>query len=400
MSGIHKMSNAIFRPPADPTVVRRPSPKARPPLKGTFDDAGTSGDSNPTTPSNSGSSKGTASRGTAQKHHRDVDNKPTAKSAFTAKDPNTLGRDPKPFPTNDPRALLGPCPDSGRTTLISPSRYIDLDSTKKRSPSCNQPSIATVERTAAAKIYLETHFNELLAPGPSPRQMRQQVLETELFNRARERGMPMSSAESQVARAIFRRRESEYLREMRNVKVKSLRLHNMTGAHRGQASEYETVRVLGRGSFGVVKLVREHRRGQVYAMKVIKKNRMLKTSQEGHLRAERDILVASEGSRWIVPLVASFQDLSNLYLVMEYMPGGDFLSLLIRESILPETIARFYIAEIILCVEAAHSLKCIHRDIKPDNFLVSASGHLKISDFGLAFDGQWYHDATYYSSQR
>lgn len=85
---------------------------------------------------------------------------------------------------------------------------------------------------------------------------------------------------------------------------------------------------------------------------------------------------------------------------MEYMPGGDFLSLLIRESILPETVARFYVAEIILCVEAAHSLKCIHRDIKPDNFLVSASGHLKISDFGLAFDGQWYHDATYYSSQR
>lgn len=295
------MSNAIFRPPAEPTVVRRPSPKARPPLKDTFDDADTSADSKqPTTPSNSSSSKGTASRGTAHKHERNFDDKPAAKSAFAAKDPNTLGRDPKPFPTNDPRALLGPCPNSSRTTSISPSKYIDLDLTKKTSPSCSQPSIATVERTAAAKIYLETHFNELLASGPSPRQMRQQVLETELFNRARERGMPMSNAESQVARAIFRRRESEYLREMRNIRAKSLKLHSTTGVHRGQASEYETVRVLGRGSFGVVKLVREYRRGQVYAMKVIKKNRMLKTSQEGHLRAERDILVASEGSRWYV----------------------------------------------------------------------------------------------------
>src|SRR5690242_15360876 len=105
------------------------------------------------------------------------------------------------------------------------------------------------------------------------------------------------------------------------------------------------------------------------------------------------------GSR-IVPLVASFQDLTSLYLVMEYMPGGDFLSLLIREHILHESAARFYTAEIILCVEAAHSLKCIHRDIKPDNFLVSASGHLKISDFGLAFDGHWSHDTTYYNSHR
>jgi len=101
-----------------------------------------------------------------------------------------------------------------------------------------------------------------------------------------------------------------------------------------------------------------------------------------------------------VPLFASFQDASNLYLVMDYMPGGDFLGLLIRENTLHESVARFYIAEMILCVEAAHALKCIHRDIKPDNFLISASGHLKISDFGLAFDGHWSHDTAYYNNHR
>lgn len=85
---------------------------------------------------------------------------------------------------------------------------------------------------------------------------------------------------------------------------------------------------------------------------------------------------------------------------MEYMPGGDFLGLLIRENILHESVARFYIAEMILAVEEAHRLKFIHRDIKPDNFLISASGHLKISDFGLAFDGHWSHDVSYYSCQR
>jgi serine/threonine protein kinase len=99
-------------------------------------------------------------------------------------------------------------------------------------------------------------------------------------------------------------------------------------------------------------------------------------------------------------LITSFQDASNLYLVMDYMPGGDFLGLLIRENILSEPVARFYIAEMIVCVEEAHALHCIHRDIKPDNFLVSASGHLKISDFGLAFNGHWSHDSSYYQASR
>ena len=85
---------------------------------------------------------------------------------------------------------------------------------------------------------------------------------------------------------------------------------------------------------------------------------------------------------------------------MEYMPGGDFLGLLIRDNILSEAVTKWYIAEMILCIEEAHSLRWIHRDIKPDNFLISASGHLKISDFGLAFDGHWSHDQSYFNNHR
>jgi protein-serine/threonine kinase len=85
---------------------------------------------------------------------------------------------------------------------------------------------------------------------------------------------------------------------------------------------------------------------------------------------------------------------------MDYMPGGDFLGLLIRDNILDEAVTKWYIAEMILCIEEAHSLRWIHRDIKPDNFLISASGHLKISDFGLAFDGHWSHDQAYYNNHR
>ncbi len=198
-------------------------------------------------------------------------------------------------------------------------------------------------------------------------------------------------------------------------------------------SNYDIVRVLGKGSFGVVRLVREksdncgslrgssgsmryldglltpktdkpsppiRRQKQVFAMKVIRKSDMLRNSQEGHLRAERDFLVASENSRWVVPLISAFQDNNNLYLVMEYMMGGDFLGLLLREDILDENVAKWYLAEMILCIEEAHKMNWIHRDVKPDNFLITMSGHLKISDFGLAFDGHWAHNQTYYNEQR
>lgn len=85
---------------------------------------------------------------------------------------------------------------------------------------------------------------------------------------------------------------------------------------------------------------------------------------------------------------------------MEYMPGGDFLSYLMWKDVLTEAEARFYVAEMVLGVEEVHTLNFIHRDVKPENFLMSASGHLKISDFGLAFNGHWSHNKGYYSSHR
>ncbi|TRX96767.1 hypothetical protein FHL15_002433 [Xylaria flabelliformis] len=261
------------------------------------------------------------------------------------------------------------------------------------------PTIVTVEKAAAAKIYLETYFNEKINK-PSPRSLRRRYLESELYH-----GRGLSRAEKDMRRALFYQRETNHLRETRVLAARSLGA--IRHDHGELANDYEVLKILGKGSFGVVRLVREkrkedghHRSGRVYAMKVIRKSAMLRTSQEGHLRAERDFLVASEGSRWIVPLISSFQDARNLYLVMDYMPGGDFLGLLIRENILSEPVAKFYVAEMILCIEEAHSLRCIHRDIKPDNFLISATGHLKISDFGLAFDGHWSHDTSYYHTHR
>ena len=89
-------------------------------------------------------------------------------------------------------------------------------------------------------------------------------------------------------------------------------------------------------------------------------------------------------SPWIVELKASFQEGDYLYLIMEFLPGGDFMNLLIKKDKLTEEEAKFYIAELILTVESIHNLDCIHRDIKPDNILIDKNGHIKLSDFGLA----------------
>ncbi|KAL7815390.1 kinase-like protein [Trichoderma aethiopicum] len=267
-----------------------------------------------------------------------------------------------------------------------------------------KPTIVTVERAAAAKIFLETHFNEVCGElqrrSARCQQFAHQQFKDGLFN-----SQNLASGSSGLNYSTFYHAETCRLRDIRALKTKCTIQAKRQNAS-PFASKYEPLKILGKGSFGVVRLVREKSDSpytfskQVFAMKVIRKSDMLRSSQEGHLRAERDFLVSYEGSNWVVPLIASFEDMSNLYLVMEYMPGGDFLGLLIRENILHEAVACFYIAEMILAVEEAHRLGFIHRDVKPDNFLISSSGHLKISDFGLAFDGQWPHDASYYSYHR
>jgi len=115
----------------------------------------------------------------------------------------------------------------------------------------------------------------------------------------------------------------------------------------------------------------------------MKKEDMIRKNQIIHLRTEREILI-NANNPWVVKLKYCFQDDKYLYLVMEFLPGGDFMSYLILKDILNEEEARFYIAEIILAVESLHKNNCIHRDLKPDNILIDKDGHLKLVDFGLS----------------
>ncbi|KQK07171.1 hypothetical protein BRADI_2g33530v3 [Brachypodium distachyon] len=118
-------------------------------------------------------------------------------------------------------------------------------------------------------------------------------------------------------------------------------------------------------------------------MKKLKKSEMLVKGQVEHVRSERNLL-AEVGSHCIVKLYYSFQDAECLYLIMEYLPGGDMMTLLMREDTLTENVARFYIAETVLAIESIHKHNYIHRDIKPDNLLLDKNGHMKLSDFGLS----------------
>ena len=140
--------------------------------------------------------------------------------------------------------------------------------------------------------------------------------------------------------------------------------------------------IIGKGAFGEVRICKHKDSGDVVAVKKMKKKEMLYKNQVTHVRSERDILVKAKNP-WIVSLKYSFQDEENLYLVMEYLPGGDLMNLLIKRDILTEEESRFYAAEMILAIESVHNLNYIHRDLKPDNVLLGEDGHIKLTDFGL-----------------
>ena len=434
---VHQLSHKLSSTFGNPTVVHRPNMRTRPTLLSVHEE----------------SSKGTG----AQMHHTPSPQESTAPSSHNTSGSISAG-DPSTAKTSLESNVAShqSAKDSDvheRPTTAANLPYAEEITREKpltpiqETPLIINPTVVTVETTANAKIFFETHFNSLLAGHASPRSLRRRELEWHLNTHS------VSEDQRQRERATWAANESEHLRQTRVLKSKT---HTMDKGSGVPVAGYEVVRILGKGSFGVVRLVREieatligspiskpspacvptkksNPRGEisnlkmtaigalkatldsqktnpcsqdervkrdVYAMKVIRKSDMLRNCQEGHLRAERDFLVASESSRWVVPLVSSFQDATNLYLVMEYMVGGDFLGLLFRKDILKERHARWYIAEMILCVEEAHRLRWIHRDVKPDNFLISASGHLKISDFGLAFDGHWAHDQRYFKDHR
>uniref|UniRef100_A0A8C7UEL2 Rho-associated protein kinase 2 n=1 Tax=Oncorhynchus mykiss TaxID=8022 RepID=A0A8C7UEL2_ONCMY len=173
------------------------------------------------------------------------------------------------------------------------------------------------------------------------------------------------------------------LRKNKNIETFLNRYEKVMGHIREfqmRSEDFDRVKVIGRGAFGEVQLVRHKASQKVYAMKLLSKFEMIKRSDSAFFWEERDIM-AFANSPWVVQLCCAFQDDRYLYMVMEYMPGGDLVNLTSTYDV-PEKWARFYTAEVVMALDAIHSLGFIHRDVKPDNMLLDRHGHLKLADFG------------------
>ncbi|XP_025090318.1 citron Rho-interacting kinase-like isoform X2 [Pomacea canaliculata] len=170
--------------------------------------------------------------------------------------------------------------------------------------------------------------------------------------------------------ASFLKKYSESVKNMKKLRVKP--------------SDFEVKATVGHGHFGEVRVVHEKTTDTVYAMKVLRKSDLLSQPDISFFEEERNIM-AQCTSPWLTKLHFAFQDSVNLYLVMDFHPGGDLLSLLCRhDDVVEENMARFYLAEMAVAINALHTMGYLHRDIKPENILLDNSGHIKLADFGSA----------------
>ncbi|KZV17816.1 hypothetical protein F511_01625 [Dorcoceras hygrometricum] len=158
---------------------------------------------------------------------------------------------------------------------------------------------------------------------------------------------------------------------------------NTSTKDRTSIEDFEIIKPISRGAFGRVFLAAKRATGDLFAIKVLKKADMIRKNAVESILAERDILI-SVRNPFVVRFFYSFTCRENLYLVMEYLNGGDLFSLLKNLGCLGEDMARIYIAEVVLALEYLHSLNVIHRDLKPDNLLIGPDGHIKLTDFGLS----------------
>lgn len=170
-------------------------------------------------------------------------------------------------------------------------------------------------------------------------------------------------------------RKEQFLRELHYIRQKR---NPMSMSH------YDIIRKIGQGSFGEVFLVRHRGDRKLYAMKKLQKKDMIYKRQVNHVWLERFVLASVGEHPLVVKMHYSFQDHDHLYFIMEYLHGGDMMTMLIRQDFLPEEWAKFYIAELVVAIDALHRTGIIHRDIKPDNILFRKDGHICLSDFGLS----------------
>ena len=286
-------------------------------------------------------------------------------SASTSPTPDGVERSYSPLPVTAP-------PSSCETMVIHPTVRKGGDQNQNAD---DEPFSTRLKNYTpqAYKFYMEQHVENLMKL-QEQRKIRRQQLEAEM------RRVGLANQAQEEMRKLLNQKESNYIRLRRAKMDKTM---------------FTKIKVVGVGAFGEVSLVRKKGTSAYYAMKTLRKSEVLRRNQVAHVKAERDILAEAD-NEWVVKLYYSFQDEQFLYFVMDYVPGGDLMALLIKCGIFEEQLARFYISELVLAIESVHKLGFIHRDIKPDNILIDKNGHIKLTDFGLCTGFRWTHDSKYY----
>ena len=173
------------------------------------------------------------------------------------------------------------------------------------------------------------------------------------------------------------------------VKKPMLQYRDTSGKY--SLSDFQILRTLGTGSFGRVHLIRSNHNGRFYALKTLKKHTIVKLKQVEHTNDERRML-SIVSHPFIIRMWGTFQDSQQVFMVMDYIEGGELFSLLRKSQRFPNPVAKFYAAEVCLALEYLHSKDIIYRDLKPENILLDKNGHIKITDFGFA---KYVPDVTY-----
>ncbi|KAJ3156833.1 hypothetical protein HDU86_003599 [Geranomyces michiganensis] len=159
------------------------------------------------------------------------------------------------------------------------------------------------------------------------------------------------------------------------------------------AADFELLKVVGKGSFGKVLQVRKKDTGRIYAMKVLVKKDIVERQEIAHTLSERNVLIQAT-SPFLVGLKFSFQTPEKLYLVLDYMNGGELFYHLQKETAFSEERAKFYTCELVLALEHLHKYNIVYRDLKPENILLDSTGHIALTDFGLCKENVSFNDTT------
>ncbi|XP_020227329.1 serine/threonine-protein kinase AtPK2/AtPK19 isoform X2 [Cajanus cajan] len=167
--------------------------------------------------------------------------------------------------------------------------------------------------------------------------------------------------------------------EKNNTRFNNYCLNNQTIG----VEDFEVLKVVGQGAFGKVYQVRRAGTSEIYAMKVMRKDKIMQGNHAEYVKSERDMLTKVDNP-FIVRLRYAFQTKYRLYLVLDFVNGGHLFFQLYHQGLFREDLARFYAAEIICAVSYLHANDIMHRDLKPENVLLDADGHVVLADFGLA----------------